>query len=631
MRYPFRMSFRIRYALLIFTLCGLCLHNHVWAQRETPGLGSTRNDSIPTGQLPLDTFVDFSYVLLGAPEMRYTQSDTFTWGSLYMNPLPFDQAHLGNYGSAARPLIPSTMDMPGFATGWHQYDPYYIHEEKFKYYHQEIPVARIRHTQANRSNTTLSLDFGRSFAEGVSLSIAYRRLNQFGQFFHQQQKNTGLGVGIWHHAPSGKYDGFYNLISNVALTGENGGITAPELIGQDLASDLDIPVAVRGGLSEHNQRILVTHQIFRLTGSGEKPGIDLWLRGKYRSGIFRFADPSTNQSLPGYYDPIYLFDERGIRQFTNEREHQWSFGLALPLAALQSTIKPSLRYRNIRLNQEPQLRKIHELYLDVNGFFHWITPLQLQGDLSFGLGQAQGAFSFRASGDLDIGPLGSLHGHWHILSRKPWMVETTMYVNQHPVYQESFRNPFTNEISVSWKIDEQQFIAGASWIVYDQYIWFDSIPVPRQIDGAFSLRRFFVSKGFDFKWIGLNGRLIWQPDVRTELAIPDLIWQAGLYGRIRLFERKLTIMPGVDVMHHSGFAGVSYFPVTGVYHLTGSDPVPDYMRLDVALGIHIRFLKIFARMEDLVGLLEDRAQYQTDRYPHFRGYFRLGIEAGFFN
>ena len=110
-------------------------------------------------------------------------------------------------------------------------------------------------------------------------------------------------------------------------------------------------MAVRGGLSEHNQRILVTHQIFRLTGSGEKPGIVLWLRGKYRSGIFRFADPSTNQSLPGYYDPIYLFDERGIRQFTNEREHQWSFGLALPLAALQSTIKPSLRYRNIRLNQ----------------------------------------------------------------------------------------------------------------------------------------------------------------------------------------------------------------------------------------------------------------------------------------
>lgn len=90
-------------------------------------------------------------------------------------------------------------------------------------------------------------------------------------------------------------------------------------------------------------------------------------------------------------------------------------------------------------------------------------------------------------------------------------------------------------------------------------------------------------------------------------------------------------MPGVDVMYHGGFDGISYFPVNGSYHLTGGPSIPDYFRIDVALGLQIKFLKIFARMEDFVGLFEDRVLYEADYYPHYRGYFRIGIQAGFFN
>jgi hypothetical protein len=93
----------------------------------------------------------------------------------------------------------------------------------------------------------------------------------------------------------------------------------------------------------------------------------------------------------------------------------------------------------------------------------------------------------------------------------------------------------------------------------------------------------------------------------------------------------MTVMPGVDVTYHKGFSGVSYFPVSGTYHLTYGPAIPDYLRVDAGLGFQIRFLKFFARIEDFAGLFKTRVLYQADFYPHYRGYFRLGIEASFFN
>ncbi|HEY3387073.1 MAG TPA: putative porin, partial [Saprospiraceae bacterium] len=128
-----------------------------------------------------------------------------------------------------------------------------------------------------------------------------------------------------------------------------------------------------------------------------------------------------------------------------------------------------------------------------------------------------------------------------------------------------------------------------------------------------------------------KGSAFWQPDPKAELAVPELWYALSAYGRIHIFERKVLLMPGVDINYNGSFTGVSYFPVNGVYHLTDGPAIPEAFRIDVALGLQINFIKAFVRMEDFVGLFEDRVLYQADFYPHYRGYFRIGVEAGFFN
>lgn len=632
--------YRCAFIILIFCFAEYSL---ISAQRpgqnpslnpDFPSIGSTTiEDTLDSGVLPLDTPVAMTYILIEDPDHFYYIADTFIWEDNRHFPLYFYQSHLGNLGSPSRPLVPAINLNNGFATGWDQYDPYYASIDSFRYYNQSVPVAKIKYSQASQEDTYLSLQFGRSFARGLNLSFTYDRINQGDgipyQFPHQRHKNTALALGVWHNSPGGRYDAFYNFISNGIVGEENGGVSAPELIGDSLHPNAaTIPVFISEGITTHKHRLFYSKQILHLNTDTSELGIDLWVQGHFKTGLYKYADP---QDTLEYYGSIFNVDMRGIRHYTFQNEFQVAGGMSLPWRAARSTISSSLRFRSINLEQEPVERKINELYWDASGHFHWIEPLELKGEMSLGLGQASGAYVFNAEGILHTGILGKFSGNWSIVTRNPHMVESTLYVMQQLVYHNDFLNPFTTEIGVGWNWEEQNFVAGIKWLVFDNYIFFNSSRIPQQLENSFSLRQFHAAKKFDFKWIGLQGNIFWQPDAKEELAIPEVIYTAGFYGRINLFKRKLTVMPGLDFTYHDGFDGLSYFPVTGRFHLTDGPAIPEYFRVDAAIGIHINFLKAFARIEDIAGFFNDRVLYEADYYPHYPGYFRLGIETSFFN
>lgn len=587
--------------------------------------------------MPLDTLVPMTYVLIGDPATLHTLADTFQWEDNKHYPLPGYYAHLGNYGSAARSLAPEWDAPLGFSTGWLQYEPYYVHDESFRYYNQDVPVADIKYSQAGQEDTYLTLDFGRSFAKGLSLSVSYKRINQIGEFLHQRQKDTGFGIGIWHHAPNGRYDAFYSYVNNSAITQENGGVSDIDSIGQPRWPDMSIPVYLSNSVNDNSavssqkHRSFLTRQIVHILPDSTGLSMDLWLKASFSTGLFKYVDEDILPSAAEYYGSAYLLDQRGIRQYTYLQENNWSGGVTLPWKAAHSKIDASMRYRGIQLEQEPEQRTIHEVYFEANGVFQWVEPLILKGELSLGLGQAEGIFAFKAGADLNLRKLGHLLGYWSAGSRKPYLVESKLFVSQLPVYDFEYRNPFMNEIGVTWDLRKQQLQAGVQWLVFDNYIYFDSLSFPRQIEESFSLRRVTLTKRIEWEHYGVKGSAFWQPDPRAELALPEWWFTASTYGTIRIMDKKVTLIPGVDVTYNGGYTGISYFPINGSYHLTDGPEVNEAFRIDAGLGLQIKFLRAFFRMEDMVGLFKDRALFQANYYPIYHGYFRFGLEASFFN
>jgi hypothetical protein len=634
----FGMKTSCRYLFLTFILWMLLSGNAISQRtpqnpRSDPNqnpIGSSEIDSTETGALPLDTPVAMTYVLLEDPSRLYFFYDTFYWEDARHVPLSFSEAHLGNYGSATRPLAPSGNLTNHFSTGWDQYDPYFFSPDSFRFYNQSIPVAKIKYSQASQEDTYLTLDFGRSFAKGLNLTFVYDRIHQEGKYGHQRQRNTALGIGVFHNPPSGKYDAYYNIISNGAVAEENGGIAAPELIGNPLFPDPSVPVFITGGVTTHQHRAFTMKHIFHLVSDTNDFGIDLWILGHYKSGLFKYADPSAASSTE-YYGLDFFFDDRGVRQFTFHEEIQGSAGASLPWRSARSVLRSSLRYRTNKINQEPDNFRVNELFWDASIDFHWIEALQLNGLTSVGLGEGTGAFLFKAGGTLNTDIIGKFSGTWTVMTRKPYLVEDRLFVNQTLIYDNDFHNPFTSEISVEWFWEKLDLKAGMQWLVFDNYIFFSTDRKPQQIQESFSLQRISASKGLDFKWIGIKGSFLYQPDVKEEMAIPEFLYTASAYAKFRIFRKKLTIMPGVDVLSHGGYHGISYFPVTGRYHLTSGNEIPQYFRVDAAVSIHINFLKAFIRMDDVKGFFESRVLYESDYYPHYPGYIRIGLEGSFFN
>lgn len=602
--------------------------------RSNPIGTSNLIDTTESGIQPLDTAVAMAYVLIGDYSSVRTERDSFLWKDTRLNPLPFTYEFLGNYGSATRSFLPLIISNPGFQTGWDQFDPYYVSVDSFRYYHQNIPVVKAGFSQRAQEDIDFDLVFGRSFARGLSLSIDYRRINQAGnttpswKFNNQKQRNTGFGIGVWHDAPNGRYEAFYNFISNAAVGQDNGGIAQPEIIDKDFPN-VEVPVFRSNAETEHKHRKFVTRQIIHLLGDTASFGMDLWMQAQYGTSLYRFSDADTS-GAQSYYQNFFT-DPRGIRQFTFLKETQLTGGVSLPWKAARSTVHSSLRYRNINLEQEPSDRKLQELFFDAGAEFQWVEPLKLKGTLSFGLGQARGTYSFKAEGFLNTKVAGLLVGYYSILKRHPYTIESRLYVSQQLVYNSSFSDPLYQEFGVGWNWPKQMLQAGIKWFVFDEFIYFGEDKLPHQISGTFSLRQFYAKKTFEIKGFGAHGHIVWQPDVRREMIMPELMYQAGVYGRLKLFKRRLTFMPGIDITYYDEMPGHSYFPLTGKYHLTDGANIPDYFRVDAVAAIKINFLKAFVRVDDLAGLRENRVIYTSDFYPNYPGYLRIGLSTEFFN
>lgn len=186
----------------------------------------------------------------------------------------WDWAHLGNLGSAARPLVHTAQFRQGVDIGLHQYDLYQLRTEDVKFYKIRQTFSQGYFSQgANQDNGYFKIRFSRTFAKGLNLSIEHQRINDNGYFDHEGVDEKSFALGLWYRTQNGAYDGFFTFTANNMEVQDNAGEIRPTKFGTNIPDFDDaslLSVNILSGNTQHLNREFAYTQYFYLNGRKKK-------------------------------------------------------------------------------------------------------------------------------------------------------------------------------------------------------------------------------------------------------------------------------------------------------------------------------------------------------------------------
>ena len=169
------------------------------------------------------------YFFKNNPNIEFNHQDT-SLGYAFMQHDPARQsghewAHLGNMGSAARPILFTPLRNTGLDVGIHSYDLYKKSFSEIRLFKLNTPITSLFFTQGQgQENSMMKGLFSRNFSKGIHINLDYRRINQEGIYIHQKNRNTAFTSTVWYQHPRQKWDLYLSYLYNKIESQDNGGV-----------------------------------------------------------------------------------------------------------------------------------------------------------------------------------------------------------------------------------------------------------------------------------------------------------------------------------------------------------------------------------------------------------------------
>lgn len=551
-----------------------------------------------------------------------------------------DWGTLGNLGSAARPLLFDVQALRGFNVGVSAFDLYRLRPEQLGFYRNVGTFSDATFSQGrNQFETNLNARFARTFADGINLSLEYRTLNNLGQYRHQRDKHNALSIGLW--VPVGnRYEGFLIFTRNVIRQQDNGGIVTDTVFGTGqftgpIAAEVRLPRQMAS--TRIDDQVLQLTQHLRLLGKGSTGKRTLRATHTFEFGQhkFKFANQGSGVNGlgedSGFFEPVFLVDQRGLRHFVRVDHFDNSFTLNTFKAKEQGRpsdlIAVGLAHSYFKINQEPRTFNVSNLFLtgtisftpserfafNANaalGMLDNIGEYQLQGDLSLGLGKA---------GRLRASLLSQIRPHGLLFDQ--------LYVSKRQIWDNDFAKPIENTIAASYALPLIGLeIAGRAHLI-NNYLYFDQNAVAAQTTAPLQVNQLLLTENLRWGSLRFDNTIAIQQANRSDVfRLPQWFSKNSLYFSGKLFKKRLLLNAGADFRINSDFRPDAYHPLSWQFHLQDSLSQKPYPWIDVFVSFKVQSFRGFVRYENL-GTLWDKQTvfYQTAYHAQPFGALRIGI------
>ncbi|MCB0666481.1 MAG: hypothetical protein KDC80_11685 [Saprospiraceae bacterium] len=631
-----RFHYRIQLICVLTILYGISS-----AQRGFPtrGAGSSGNDSSPAfDEDYVEDTLHLQYFYQSDPQQKYTFDDT-----LLNDFHEFDISHLkgttylnlGYPGSPAQPLIPRPLTYTGFSLGLESYRPYYMDDERFRFYASDQAITDVFYTKGQTQNDgVVRARFGRSFKDRLQFSLDYNRYLNFGEYSRQNGRNTNLGVGLGYKSKNERFYLFASHYSNIFTQQNNGGITTDTLFNDAFTQQRTaIPTYLSSASTRDDHKTYKFHTHYQLLGKDSVSSAGgFWVEYilRFDNHYFKFSDTDLDSTAVNYYGEL-MTDSRGIRNFVSH--NRVVNDLSLKLGNVEKReIKAGMRNIINRIDQEPLNDKITEWKLYGNVLWNFKDRIKISSLGELNINKENTTFLLQGTIDLNLGNAGQLKGQLDINQQQPTLVQSRLFVNQINAWDNNFKNTFINHLQAKYILPNLNFEISGGQIVGKDQIYFDQSGYPQQQEGLSTLTYLSIYKLFSFGPFVSENKIVFQKASKNPVfRVPDWYLQHSFDFNNILFKSVLGLKTGFDFRLNDPYNGSTYYPLAGQFGVEDQFEIPLYPSLDFRTSLRVRYFRAFAIMHNILQPLRKDVYIQTSRYPHPDLYFRLGIRWIFIN
>lgn len=422
----------------------------------------------------------------------------------------------------------------------------------------------------------------------------------------------------------------------------------PGIIGDSLQQQLTAPDGLPDSLREETRidSLQLPARQQPVSSRAGKRRFTLAHQIHYQNNRYKYFDPELDIETASDYYGDFLVDTRGLRFFMQHRDLENTFRLR--------TFKPGSSGADDKRRQRDlfEVGLNHRLnWLDLEATDSLIQNLFVLGRLHFQpgenlrirtyghLGLWDNAGDYRVFGELflRVGKLGELSASFNNQLYEPNLIQQRFVVNEQAIWNNDFRKTLETNITATYRLPSFDLEISGRYHLLNNYIYYDTLAMPRQTGAPISIAQLIVKKDFRFGKFHLDNVLALQSSSAEFVRVPEIWSKHSFYYRGKWF-RVLNVQLGADLRMNSTYRGYYYFPLTGQFILEDQVDVPFYPSVDVFLGMRVTRFRAFVKWENISSLAlspdsetgDPQLFYLNARYPFPTGSgLRIGINWRF--
>ncbi len=550
---------------------------------------------------------------------------------------------------------------------------YYRASEDIQFFNTTTPYSSLQYSQGNQGTRRTEQMFNAFYTQNIdsvtNLGFRYNAIKNKSQYVLQESTHSFLNFFVSRN--SERYNGYLSVVSGNNDLLENGGIISDRIDVEVPAWALFLANSMGGSLGTNNTSVSPYDLNVNLPTGVElnNKSLTLFTSHEYLMGRLPVFNPIEEDSTAFQFEPRYsaqysvefnrynrhLIERSVIQSFfdttliqTGSHTDSASFSRFSQIFQLNAFEDQNRRFSFAKraFIENEIVQAVHPLpygqrkynYSNVyaggeisntnDGFMNW-SALARFAILGRNLGDAI------VKGTLEM-PI-VLGNDTSTFYAQAWYSDISADIFQehwfsnHFQWENDFRKQHEVVLRGSYLYPRYRASAGASYVLFSNYLYNDEQALPAQYSGEFSVLSAWLNKDFSLGRFHWSNKVVWQAVANDAvLRLPALSLYSNFYYSHYLFQ-VMKIQLGADIYYHTPFLSNKYEPSTTRFYLQNEMQTGGYPVINLYANAKLKRTSAFVHLLHANSMFKFGEFFSVPYYPIEQMAFRFGFVWTFYD